>query len=198
MGSLSEWGIFREDYSEEGAAWDLTFHTISLAMVDLDFAKGQLALMLQENYLHPNGQVPAYEWNFSDVNPPVHAWALNAIYQIEKEFRGQGDINFLKDMFQKLMLNFTWWVNRKDRNGHMPVFMERVHWLNQNRPNLVGTIPSLIEPGVKGRRLLAVLNGDKLCQILSRMLDEEEFLGSFGIRSISRYHQAHPYVVSVG
>ncbi len=96
------------------AAWDLAFHTVTLAMVDPDFAKAQLALMLNERYLHPNGQVPAYEWNFSDVNPPVHAWASLLIYLIEKDIRGEGDLDFLQDTFHKLMLNFTWWVNRKD------------------------------------------------------------------------------------
>ena len=99
------------------AAWDLAFHTIALAMVDLDFAKDQLALMLNERYLHANGQLPAYEWNFSDVNPPVHAWALMRIYAIDRARRGEGDIAFLKDAFHKLMLNFTWWVNRKDPDG---------------------------------------------------------------------------------
>ncbi len=99
------------------AAWDLAFHTVTLATVGLDFAKEQLALMLQEIYLHPNGQIPAYEWNFSDVNPPVHAWATISVYTAEKEQRGQGDLDFLKNAFSKLMLNFTWWVNRKDRFG---------------------------------------------------------------------------------
>jgi hypothetical protein len=312
------------------AAWDLAFHTISLAMVDLDFAKEQLALMLRENYLHPNGQLPAYEWNFGDVNPPVHAYALAVIYQIEKEIRGQGDIDFLKDAFHKLLLNFTWWVNRKDPDGHnvfeggflgldnigvfdrssplptgghleqadgtawmafyslsmlhlaldlalhdpayqamaskffehflwihaamdrigehadelwdeadgffydvlrladgraarlkvrslvgllpvaastivepemvtgLPLFMERVRWLNEHRPQLVANIPSLTKPGVEDRRLLAILDEGKLRRVLSRMLDEEEFLGPYGIRSISRYHLEHPYVVHVG
>ncbi len=99
------------------AAWDLAFHTIALAYTDVDFAKNQLDLLLRETYLHPNGQIPAYEWNFSDVNPPVHAWAAYFIYKIEEGTRGNGDIEFLKRAFNKLMLNFTWWVNRKDRFG---------------------------------------------------------------------------------
>ena len=99
------------------AAWDLAFHTVALSMVDLDFAKHQLDLMLQEVYLHPNGQIPAYEWNFGDVNPPVHAWATVCLYNIERERTGSGDIEFLRGAFQKLLLNFTWWVNRKDRDG---------------------------------------------------------------------------------
>lgn len=99
------------------AAWDLAFHTIALSMVDIDFAKHQLDIMLREPYLHPNGQLPAYEWNFSDVNPPVHAWATLYIYQIEEQLRGQGDVAFLEHAFNKLMLNFTWWVNRKDPAG---------------------------------------------------------------------------------
>ena len=96
------------------AAWDLAFQTINLAMVDLDFAKEQLSLMLRETYLHPNGQLPAYEWNFDDVNPPVHAWATFFVYSIEKQRQGSGDLPWLKNAFQKLTLNFTWWVNRKD------------------------------------------------------------------------------------
>ena len=99
------------------AAWDLAFHTIALAVVDVDFAKEQIDLMLRESYLHPSGQIPAYEWNFSDVNPPVHAWAATFLYTVDKALRGQGDIDFLKRNFAKLMLNFTWWVNRKDRFG---------------------------------------------------------------------------------
>jgi hypothetical protein len=99
------------------AAWDLAFHTTVLALADFDFAKQQLNLMLQELYLHPSGQIPAYEWNFSDVNPPVHAWATMYVYAYEKELRGQGDVEWLKTSFQKLLLNFTWWVNRKDPSG---------------------------------------------------------------------------------
>jgi hypothetical protein len=100
------------------AAWDLAFHCVALALVDLDFAKQQLELMLLETYLHPNGQIPAYEWNFGDVNPPVHAWAVCYLYQYEKHRCGKGDVNFLKRMFQKLSLNFTWWMNRKDATGN--------------------------------------------------------------------------------
>jgi hypothetical protein len=99
------------------AAWDLAFHTTALAMVDVEFAKQQLDLMLREVYLHPNGQIPAYEWNFGDVNPPVHAWATVFVYSHEKSLKGQGDVQFLKSSFQKLLLNFTWWVNRKDPAG---------------------------------------------------------------------------------
>jgi hypothetical protein len=99
------------------AAWDLAFHTIALSLVDLDFAKQQLDLMLGQMYLHPSGQIPAYEWNFSDVNPPVHAWATLAVYRFEQATRGEGDLAFLKRSFGKLMANFTWWVNRKDRFG---------------------------------------------------------------------------------
>ena len=99
------------------AAWDLAFHAIALSTVDVDFAKEQLDLMLQEFFLHPTGQIPAYEWNFSDVNPPVHAWATMFLYRMESALRGEGDIEFLKRAFAKLMLNFSWWVNRKDRFG---------------------------------------------------------------------------------
>ncbi len=99
------------------AAWDLAFHTIALTMVDVDFAKEQLDLMLREPYLHPSGQIPAYEWNFSDVNPPVHPWASYFVYELERQQTGRADLDFLKHAFGKLMLNFSWWVNRKDRFG---------------------------------------------------------------------------------
>jgi hypothetical protein len=99
------------------AAWDLAFHCVPLALVDSEFAKEQLVLMLREWYMHPNGQLPAYEWAFGDVNPPVHAWATWRVYKIEKKRRGAGDTVFLKRVFQKLLLNFTWWVNRKDADG---------------------------------------------------------------------------------
>jgi hypothetical protein len=99
------------------AAWDLAFHCVPLALVDPDFAKEQLMLMVREWYMHPNGQLPAYEWNFGDVNPPVHAWAAWRVYKIEKKRRGVGDRVFLQRIFHKLLLNFTWWVNRKDAEG---------------------------------------------------------------------------------
>jgi hypothetical protein len=100
------------------AAWDLAFHCIPLAMVDPAFAKGQLLLLLREWYMHPNGQMPAYEWAFGDVNPPVHAWAALRVYKIERRLTGRQDRAFLERVFQKLLLNFTWWVNRKDAEGH--------------------------------------------------------------------------------
>src|SRR6185312_15207936 len=99
------------------ASWDLAFHTVALAMVDLDFAKDQLELVLRELYLHPSGQLPAYEWNFSDVNPPVHAWAVMLVYNSEIEQRGEGDVTWLRGAFHKLLVNFTWWLNRKDPTG---------------------------------------------------------------------------------
>lgn len=99
------------------ATWDLAFHTLPLAMVDVDFAKQQLQLMLHELYMHPSGQMPAYEWNFGDVNPPVHAWAVLVVYSMDKEQKGRGDLTWLKNAFQKLLLNFTWWVNREDPTG---------------------------------------------------------------------------------
>ncbi|MBI4849652.1 MAG: glucosidase [Nitrospirae bacterium] len=100
------------------ASWDLAFHCIPLSRIDPDFAKKQLILFLREWYMHPNGQLPAYEWNFSDVNPPVHAWSSLKIYNLEKRDSGKKDIVFLKRVFHKLLLNFTWWVNRKDSEGH--------------------------------------------------------------------------------
>jgi hypothetical protein len=99
------------------AAWDLGFHVLALTLVDEDFGKQQLELMLTERYQHPSGQIPAYEWNFGDVNPPVHAWATMFTYRLEKTRRGRGDLDWLARAFHKLMLNFTWWVNRKDRFG---------------------------------------------------------------------------------
>jgi hypothetical protein len=101
------------------AAWDLAFHTIPLARLDPDFAKRQLAVILREYYMHPNGQIPAYEWSFSDVNPPVHAWATWKVYEIDKQMNGGvGDLTFLERIFHKLLLNFTWWVNLKDEGGN--------------------------------------------------------------------------------
>jgi hypothetical protein len=99
------------------AAWDLAFHCVPIALVDSEFAKDQLTLLLREWYMHPNGQLPAYEWAFGDVNPPVHAWAAWRVYKIEQKRRGKGDVEFLKRVFHKLLLNFTWWVNRKDTEG---------------------------------------------------------------------------------
>lgn len=100
------------------AAWDLAFHCVPMAMVDPVFAKHQILLVMREWYMKPDGQLPAYEWNFSDVNPPVHAWSALQVYQIEKNKNGKGDIGFLKKVFHKLMINFTWWINRKDPNGN--------------------------------------------------------------------------------
>lgn len=99
------------------AAWDTAFHCIPLAMIDPEFAKKQLDLMTREWYMHPNGQLPAYEWNFGDVNPPVHAWAVFRTFKIERKMYGRQDLDFLERVFQKLLLNFTWWVNRKDSDG---------------------------------------------------------------------------------
>ncbi len=100
------------------AAWDLAFHTVAIALFDPRFAKDQLLLLLREWFMHPNGQIPAYEWNFSDVNPPVHAWAALRVFAIERKRTGVGDYIFLEQVFQKLLLNFTWWVNRKDSEGN--------------------------------------------------------------------------------
>ncbi|HEY1468540.1 MAG TPA: hypothetical protein VGF61_05810 [Candidatus Acidoferrum sp.] len=303
------------------AAWDLAFHTLSLSLVDFDFAKEQLLLMLRNLYAHPNGQIPAYEWNFSDVNPPVHAWATLFLYNIEREL-GRADLKFLERSFQGLMLNFNWWVNRKDpegrnvfaggflgldnigvfdRSAQLPTgghldqadgtawmafycqnmleialiltesdsmyeeiafrFLEHFLWITyamdriganhdemwdsedgffydllhfpngevvrlkirsmvgllplcastvfegsfaQQHPRLVELIalfheaPSGVGQGYKGRRLLSVCNKQKIERILSYMLDENEFLSPYGIRSLSRYHLEHPFVFQVG
>ena len=310
------------------AAWDLAFHCLPLAMVDPDFAKSQIDLMLSQGYLHPNGQMPAYEWNFGDVNPPVHAFATLFLQNLESGL-GEVDLPFLQQCFSRLLLNFTWWVNRKDPAGHnvfeggflgldnigvfdrsaaLPTggrleqadgtawmamfsqnmlelaltlaghdetyeefvlkFVEHFFWIAAavdpvgEHPDemwddedgffydvlrlpdgtgkrikvrsLVGLLPicatTLIEPGdlerypkiaararefldrnqdlltniadpfvpgVHGRRLLSLVNEDKLRRILARMLDEERFLGPHGIRSISRWHLEHPYVLDI-
>ena len=311
------------------AAWDLAFHTIALTAVDTDFAKEQLDLMLQEFFLHPTGQIPAYEWNFSDVNPPVHAWATIFLYRTEQGMTGKGDIDFLKRSFSKLMLNFSWWVNRKDRYGNnlfeggflgldnigvfdrsaaLPTgghleqadgtswvamfcqnmleisvelashdsfyedmatkFADHLLWIaramNQTGPegmwdeedgfyydvlrlpdgcsqrlkvrSMVGLLPlcatTVIEPwqrervpgmtkilrerlqrmpelresihptglghfGYAERGIAALVNPERLRRILTRMLDEEEFLGPHGIRALSKYHDKHPFVIYV-
>ena len=311
------------------AAWDLAFHTIALSTVDVDFAKAQLDLMLQEFFLHPTGQIPAYEWNFSDVNPPVHAWATIFLYRTEQALKGKADLEFLRRSFAKLMLNFSWWVNRKDRFGknlfeggflgldnigvfdrsaplptgghleqadgtawvslfcqnmleismelasHDPFyedmaikFADHMLWIaramNQAGADgmwdeedgfyydvlrlpdgkatrlkvrsMVGLLPlcatTVIEPwqrervpgavqilterlrrmpellesidptgpghfGYGGRGIAALVNPQRLRRILSRMLDENEFLSPYGIRAISRYHAEHPYIFNV-
>jgi hypothetical protein len=310
------------------AAWDLAFHTIALSAVDTDFAKEQLDLMLEEFFLHPTGQIPAYEWNFSDVNPPVHAWATIFLYRMEQALHGEGDIEFLKRSFLKLMLNFSWWVNRKDRFGNnlfeggflgldnigvfdrsspLPTggsleqadgtawvcmfaqnmleiaveltahdrsyedmavkFAEHFIWIagamNQMEPDgmwdeedgfyydvlllpdgsvkrlkvrsMVGLLPlcatTVIEPwqrermprvmnvlqeraqrmpelrgsvhaglgdlGFEDRSIAALVNEQRLRRILTRVLDEREFLSPYGIRALSRYHEDHPYVLNV-
>ncbi len=311
------------------AAWDLAFHCVALALVDPDFAKEQLVLLLREWYMHPNGQIPAYEWAFGDVNPPVHAWAAWRVYKIEKRIRGCADRVFLEKVFHKLMLNFTWWVNRKDPDGmnvfqggflgldnigvfdrsaplptgghieqsdgtswmamyclnmlaiamelaredpayedvaskffehfvfiahamnnlgglgiqlwdeqdgfyydvlhlpdgghyplrvrsmvgliplfavealepeildRLPGFKRRMQWFMDNHAEA----PHLIDMSQRSahgvRRLLAIVNAQRLVRVLRYMLDENEFLSPYGIRSLSKYHREHPYVLSV-
>ncbi len=310
------------------AAWDLAFHCVPLALIDPDFAKRQLRLLLREWYMHPSGQIPAYEWNFGDVNPPVHAWAALRVYKIEKRWYGRADRDFLERVFHKLLLNFTWWVNRKDAEGRnvfqggflgldnigvfdrsaplpgggsieqadatswmamyclsmlaiafelakenpayedvaskffehfvyiayamnhiggedralwdeedgfyydvlrltdgrryplkirslvgltplfatltlepemvdlLPRFKSRMEWFIQNRPHLHQHMESREVPGRGMRRLLSLVNRKRLRRVLQVMLDEKEFLSPYGIRSLSRYHRDHPYVLS--
>jgi hypothetical protein len=311
------------------AAWDLAFHVIALTLVDPEFGKQQLKLMLRERYMHPNGQIPAYEWNFGDVNPPVHAWATIFTYLLDKAQTGEGDRDWLKSSFQKLLLNFTWWVNRKDRsgrnvfeggflgldnigvfdrsaplptggyleqadgtawmalfsqnmlqiaaelamtdpdyvdmaikfvehylwiassmtqlggdtgmwdeedgffydvlrlpNGHSerlkvrsmvgllplcaatvfdgkvlekyPEAGERIQHFLVSRPEILAAIHDPGKTGVANRRLASILDETKLRRVLAKMLDENEFLSPFGIRSLSRYHADHPYVINCG
>src|SRR6478609_6909940 len=311
------------------AAWDLAFHTLPLSIVDSDFAKQQMELMLRGSYLHPNGQIPAYEWNFSDVNPPVHAFATLFLHRTEQALRGEVDVDFLRSTFNKLLLNFTWWVNRKDRFGknvfeggflgldnigvfdrsaplptggyleqadgtawmalfsqnmlelavelaaYDPTYEDMVFkfaehfyfiaaamnrsgtdgmWDEEDgfyydllqlpdgsatrlkvrsmvgllplcattvtepsqRDRIPGAMSSILERlrrmpelsetmhpvgqdhfGVAERGLLALVNQERLRRILSRMLDENEFLGPHGIRSISRFHEQNPYLFYV-
>jgi Mannosylglycerate hydrolase MGH1-like glycoside hydrolase domain/Glycosyl hydrolase family 63 C-terminal domain len=313
------------------AGWDLAFHCISLAIIDADFAKRQLELMGREWYMHPNGQLPAYEWNFNDVNPPVHAWAAWRVYKIDAKQQGKPDIVFLEGIFHKLLLNFTWWVNKKDEEGKnvfqggflgldnisvfdrsaplptgghidqsdgtswmgfyclvmlkiaielanrnpvyqnsaskffehflrisramtgdyraglslwneednffydalhlpddsvlplkvrslvglipllavetlehdlvesLPVFKRRLNWVFENRIFLRdrGDIACVQHPGDNSRRLLSIVNRDRLVKVLGSMLDENEFLSEYGIRSLSKYHKNRPYTIYV-
>jgi hypothetical protein len=312
------------------AAWDLAFQSVAMASVDVDFAKSQLELVLSEMYIHPNGQIPAYEWNFSDVNPPVHAWATIFLHRNEQALYGRSDVDFLKRSFFKLLANFTWWLNRKDPSGRnvfeggflgldnigvfdrsaplptgghleqadgtawMALFCQNMleiaveiaaqdesfedmavkfvdhflviaHALNRvghtgmwdeedgfyydvlRTPDgsasrlkvrsLVGLLPlcatTIVEPwqrervprveahfrervrrmpallkgihptgeGARGwgdRGIMAVVDQHRLRRILTKLLDEQEFLSPFGIRSLSRFHRRHPYTFRAG
>jgi hypothetical protein len=305
------------------AAWDAAFHMIPFAMIDPDYAKREMSLFLREWYMHPNGQIPAYEWALGDVNPPVHAWACWRIYKIDAKLQGKPDRSFLEAAFHKLLMNFTWWVNRKDSSGdnifeggflgldniglfdrskpllnggcleqsdatswmamyclnllriavelalHNPVyediaskffehflyissamnhldgkglwddddgffydrirlsdnrsipmkvrsmvgliplfavdtiepdwlsrlpgFRRRMEWFILNRPDLAGNVASMTHCGVHERRLLALCQEHRLRRVLEKMLDEDEFLSPYGLRSLSRFHQDHPY-----
>lgn len=312
------------------AAWDLGFHCITLAMIDADFAKKQLLLLTRAWYMHPNGQFPAYEWSFSDTNPPIHAWAAYRVYEIDKKHnQGKGDIAFLEKIFHKLIINFTWWVNRKDAEGNnifqggflgmdnislfdrdmklpggaqmeqsdgtswmamyslnlmrialelaasnlvyqdmatkffehflyiagamasmgennsglwdnddeffydviklpdnsviklkirsmvglvplfavevldathqaFPSFIDRMRWFLNNRPDLSNLVSRYHEKGMNEKHLLSLLRGHRMKCILYRMLDETEFLSPYGVRALSKYHEAHPYELKVG
>lgn len=307
------------------AAWDLAFHCLPFALIDIAFAKQQLLLLTREWYMHPNGQLPAYEWNFEDVNPPVHAWATWRIYQMDKEINQKQDLAFLERIFHKLMLNFTWWVNRKDREDrnifqggflgldnigvfdrsrplptggyidqadatswmamyclnlmrialelavHNPVyqdiatkffehflhiaeamnnignqglglwdeedgfyydvlnlsdnqkvklkvrsmvgliplfaieilepellektpeFKKRLEWYMRYKPELASLVACWETEGKGARRLVSLVSQKRLAKILYYMLDENEFLSDYGIRSLSKFHQDNPY-----
>jgi hypothetical protein len=312
------------------AAWDWAFHLTTLAHLDLEDAKHQLILLGQAWYMHPNGQLPAYEWNFSDVNPPVHAWAALNLYEAERKLKGKGDRRFLEQAFTKLLLNFTWWVNRKDPNGlnvfeggflgmdnigvfdrsgplpvegalvqsdgtswmamyclnmlrialelaqqddayqdiatkffehflmiggamtnlggeglslwddadnffydwivpisgeatplrvrslvglvpafavttieaallqNLPSFTRQRDWFLRYRPKLAVLVSSLDRPGADGTRLIAIARTFRSSKVLARVLDKDEFLSDYGIRSLSRYHLDHPFVFDAG
>ena len=309
------------------AAWDLAFHCVTFALIDPDFAKAQLVLLTREWYMHPNGQLPAYEWAFGDVNPPVHAWAAWRVYQMDRALTGRPDRAFLERVFHKLMLNFTWWVNRKDSEGRnifqggflgldnigifdrsaplptggtinqsdgtawmamytlnlmrialelavenhvyediatkffehflyiaeamtniggagiglwdeedqfyydvlklpdgaaiplhvrsmvglmplfavtvlelcvfdeLPEFAERLRWFLDYRPDLAKLVSRWAEPGSGEQHLLSLLRGHRMKRLLRRMLDETEFLSDYGVRALSKYHAANPYVL---
>ncbi|KAF8514245.1 Six-hairpin glycosidase-like protein [Hysterangium stoloniferum] len=328
-----EWGhMYVADVLSMPDKWDTAFHCIPLAMVDPAFAKKQLDLLTREWYMKPDGQIPAYEWNFSDVNPPVHAWATFRIFKIERKLHGREDLQFLERVFQKLLLNFTWWVNRKDQGGNnvfeggflgldnigafnrseplptggvlrqadgtawmaffclnmlnmalelakhnsvyediaskffehfifiadamtfknegeneeslwnendgfyydaihfgsgrsqqlairslvgliplyatltlepavinrFPGFKKRMEWFIDNRPEVAQRNMANMKVRGKGeRRLLALASKERLIRILSRALDEGEFLSEHGIRSLSLHHKKNPYNISV-
>ena len=312
------------------AAWDLAFHTVTMARMDGSFAKRQLSLMLREYYMHPNGQIPAYEWNFSDVNPPVHAWACWEVFQIDQKNTGVPDYDFLERIFQKLLMNFTWWVNQKDSEGKnlfeggflgldnigvfdrsnppegidsieqadatswmamfslnmlrmslelannnpsyqesaskffrhfldiagalnqigdngmslwdeedefyydvanrkngttermkvrslvgvIPLFavevvthemydslndfQRRMRALLRFRPDLAQLISRVDEQGTAGKHLFSLMRGHRLEKLLERLLDPDEFLSDFGIRSMSKFHKDNPYEFNSG
>jgi hypothetical protein len=311
------------------AAWDLAFHCICFADIDRDFSKQQLTLLTHEWFMHPNGQLPAYEWAFSDVNPPVHAWATWKVYNIDKDATGIADTKFLETIFLKLLMNFTWWVNRKDEQGNnifeggflgmdniglfdrntplpdgsvleqsdstswmcmyslnmmrialelaktnpvyqdmatkffehflyiahamfadgtdgtglwddedefyydaiqksdgqdqklkirsmvglIPLlaveilddellknqkeFTDRLYWFLNNRPELANLVSKWGEKGKDQKHLLSLLRGHRMKRILYRMLDETEFLSDHGLRALSKFHEAHPYILQV-
>jgi len=312
------------------AAWDLAFHCIPIALIDPDFAKEQLILFLREWYMHPNGQLPAYEWELGNVNPPVHAWAAWRVYKIERRMRGKADREFLARVFHKLLLNFTWWVNRKDPDGlnvfqggflgldnigvfdrseplpagghieqsdatswmgmyclnmlmialelatedksyedvaskffehfvyiaramnnlagegvslweeedgfyydvlhfpgdrhypvklrsvvgliplfaaanlepqyieHLPGFKSRMQWFLENASDVTTHFDTCVMGERGTRRLLAIVNRERLLRVLRYMLDEREFLSPYGIRSLSRIHLERPYALHLG
>ncbi|MES2272701.1 MAG: glucosidase [Chlamydiota bacterium] len=309
------------------ASWDLGFHCLTMSLVDPDFAKRQLTLLTREWYMHPNGQIPAYEWDFEDVNPPVLAWASWRVYKIEQRKHGREDRAFLESIFQKLLLNFTWWVNRKDKDdrnvfeggflgldnisifnrseqlpkgtkltqsdatswmamfclnmwtiaielsltepgyedmaskffehflfiadainfqhpdspplwdeedsfyydllqkkdgtwdylkvrsmvgliplfavatlseeqlNQLPEFKKRFDWFLAHRTDLCTKVACMETLGQKERRLLAILDQDRMRKVLVKMLDEKEFLSPYGIRSLSKFHKNHPFVL---
>ena len=311
------------------ATWDLAFHTISFALIDPDFAKNQLELLTLEWFMHPNGQFPAYEWNFCDVNPPVHAWAAFRVFKIEETLRGKPDVEFLEAIFQKLLINFTWWVNKKDHNGNnifsggflgldnigvfdrnqtlpdgenleqadgtswmamfslnmmrialelalynkvyeamatkffehflsiayaldnmgeenfsfwdeedeffydaitlkdgsteflklrtivglipmfaveiiddemlekLPKFKMRMDWLMKNKPELANLVSKWDVKGEDSKHLLSLLRGHRLKRLLYRMLDEDEFLGEFGVRALSKIYEENPFHINL-
>ena len=186
------------------AAWDLAFHALPLARLDKKEAQRQLLVMLREWYMHPSGQLPAYEFNFSDVNPPVHAWACWRVYQLSG--RRAEDRRFLASAFQKLVLNFTWWVNREDEGGNNLfsggfLGLDNIGVFDRSRPPVAGRLEQADGTAWMGffcANMLAMPTEQRLRSVLRYVLDEGEFLSPYGVRSLSRVYGDRPQPVDVG
>ncbi len=176
------------------AAWDLAFHCGALALIDVDFAKQQIELMLSDRYLHPNGQIPAYEWNFSDVNPPVHALGALKAFRAERVQRGEGDRGFLQRVFHKLLLNYAWWINRKDADGQN-VFeggflgLDNISVVDRSQPLPPGY--SLKQADATGWVAMFALNMTVMALELAAEDGDYENIAIADVRAVPRHRQRH-------